>query len=568
MILETNNRIKYFAENNYWENKTIGQIFSETVKKYASHEALVDPYNREDFTSGKPKRFTYSELDEKVNKLATVLINNGVKKDDIIGVFLPNIHELPLALLALAKIGVIASPYPPQVKELGITKMGAFTEIKAVITIDKFKDRNLAQMVSAIKEDIPSLETIFSFGSLENSTDSVLLDEELSKVTNNDTLNEYLSKNRIDPNDIFSICWTSGTTGTPKGVPRSHNLWNAVSIASTESAGMNNEYIFLNPFPMVNMAGIGGGMIPWLVSGCKMIIHQPFDLQAYLLQIQKEKVSYTVAPPAILNLLLKNEAILSKVDISSLKVIGSGSAPLSPWMIKNWKEKYNIDVTNFFGSNEGTCLIGDPKSIPDLEKRALYFPAFGFDKKNFNHLKVQKGMESKLVNLTTKKAVTEVGSEGELFIKGPTIFTGYYKSPKANKEVFDSEGFFNTGDVFRIVEDEKNVKYFEFIERNKDIIIRGGFNIAPSTIESLLQDYQYIKECAVAGYPDEDLGEKIALFVVKNEDKDFDLKDITSHLKAKKIASYKLPEKLIFIDSLPKNPVGKILRKELRDKLL
>jgi acyl-CoA synthetase (AMP-forming)/AMP-acid ligase II len=315
------------------------------------------------------------------------------------------------------------------------------------------------------------------------------------------------------------------------------------------------------------MAGIGGSFFPWIQTGCKLVMHQPFDLQVYLQQISKEKISYTLASPTILNLLLKNEAILNNVDISNLKTIGSGSAPLSYWIINSWKEKFNIDITNFFGSNEGSCFIGDPKSIPDLEKRALYFPAFGLDKENFKHIRVERGIESKLINLTTKESITEAGISGELYLKGPLIFTGYYKSPKENKEVFDSEGYFKTGDVFRIVESEDGVKYYEFVERNKDIIIRGGFNIAPSVIENLLQDFSKIKECSIVGYPDAIFGEKIAIFVVPNEKAELTLENIVAHLKSKKIASYKLPEKLIVLNELPKNPVGKILRKELRMKL-
>ncbi|MFV0248795.1 MAG: class I adenylate-forming enzyme family protein [Tenacibaculum sp.] len=565
MILEAQNRIKHFTENGYWINKTIDQIFSESVEKFGDSEALVDPLNREEFTSGLLQRFTYAELQKKVTQLASVLINNEIKKDDTVGVFLPNIHELPLTLLALAKIGAIASPYPPQIRELGLSKMGKFAEIKAVITHNKFKDRNLAKLVNSIRKQIPSLQYIFSFGDIKDKDHFIALDSEIAKINSNSVLDDYLATVQIDPNDIFSICWTSGTTGTPKGVPRSHNLWSAIAYASVDGAKLESDTVFLNPFPMVNMAGIGGAIIPWLLSGCKMVIHQSFDLQVYLQQIQKEKITYTLAPPAILNLLLKNEAILNNVDISSLKIIGSGSSPLSPWMIKSWKDKYNIDVTNFFGSNEGTCLLGDPQSIPDLEKRALYFPAFGKDKENFNHIRVQRGMHSKLIDLTSKKAVTKVGSEGELLLKGPTIFTGYYKAPETNKQVFDDEGYFKTGDVFRLIKDKEGVQYYEFIERNKDIIIRGGFNIAPNTIESLLQDFDKIKDCAVVGYPDKMLGEKIAIFIVKNKHEAISLEDITTHLKTKNIASYKLPEKLIITQAIPKNPLGKILRKQLRE---
>ena len=131
----------------------------------------------------------------------------------------------------------------------------------------------------------------------------------------------------------------------------------------------------LNPFPLVNMAGIGGMIVPWLILGGVLINHHPLDLPVFLGQIQAEKPIYTVAPPALLSMLLMNEALLSKFDISSLRVIGSGSAPLPPMMVRGWSNR-GVPVTNLFGSNEGVCLISGIEDFPEPEKRAEFFPRF------------------------------------------------------------------------------------------------------------------------------------------------------------------------------------------------
>jgi len=563
MILENPQRIKAYSQ--YWDDKTIDDIFKNNVRNYPDFVALVDPVNRNTFTTGDQQRFTFAEMDRKVDQLATAFLEAGLGKDSVIGLFLPNIWELVIGFLAVARIGAIANPYPPSLREFEITKMGSFTGMRAMVTTSQFKDRNLADLVRSVKKDIPTFKYLFANG-IADSEEEFNLEGIFSKGIDRELLDVHLQDNPVDPNDIFTICWTSGTTGMPKGVPRSHNLWSFIAHASTEGAGINHDYIFLCPFPIVNMGGIGGAMIPWLHTGCRFVLHQPFELPVFLKQIVMEKVTYSIAPPALLNILLKNEAILANVDMSSLKVLGSGSAPLSPWMIKGWYDKYGIQVTNFFGSNEGMVLLGAPNSIPDLEKRATLFPAFGMVGSDYKHIKVVQGMETKLVDIQTGKKITEWNTPGELCVKGPAVFTGYYKAPEANAQVFDEEGYFKTGDVFELVEDEGK-RYYKFVERCKDIIIRGGANIAPATIEALLVDMPKIAECAIVGYPDEDLGERLALFVVPKEGQEIALEEVVSHLRDKKIASYKLPEKLQTIDVLPRNPVGKILRRMLREQV-
>ena len=565
MILDNPQRIKEFGEKGWWDNLTIDDVFKNNVDKYPNFLALIDPLNRATFTIGAPQRFTFSEMDEKVNQLATALLKAGIGKDDIVGLFLPNIWELVISYLAIARIGAIANPYAPSLREYEIGKMGSFTGIKAMITTAQFKDRDLVDITRTTLSDIPTLKFIFAIG-IEDKENEYSLDRIFATPADADLLNQHTQANPVDPNDIFTICWTSGTTGMPKGVPRSHNLWTIMGHASREGAGINHDYIFLNPFPIVNMGGIGGGMIPWLQSGCRMILHQPFELPVFLKQIVAEQVTYSIAPPALLNILLKNEAILANVDISSVKVLGSGSAPLSPWMIKGWKEKYDVQVTNFFASNEGVCLLGAPNSIPDVEKRATYFPSFGAEGADFGDIRVIQGMHTKLIDIQSGEKIEAFNVSGELCVKGPTVFAGYYLSPKANEEVFDADGFFRTGDVFELVEDE-GTKYYRFVERCKDIIIRGGANIAPATIEALLVDMPTLAESAIVGYPDEDLGERLALFAVPKEGQTITFEEVIAHLRAKKIASYKLPEKLYTIDALPRNPVGKILRRVLREKV-
>jgi acyl-CoA synthetase (AMP-forming)/AMP-acid ligase II len=259
-----------------------------------------------------------------------------------------------------------------------------------------------------------------------------------------------------------------------------------------------------------------------------------------------------------------NEEILAKVDISSLRVIGSGSAPLSSWMVAGWKDRHGIDVTNFFGSNEGVALIGDPETIPDPELRARYFPrmgAAGYEWRN----RGARGMQTRLVDLASGEEITEPGRPGELRIKGPTVFAGYLGG--AGADAFDEDGFFRAGDVFEIAGEGDDLRYYRYVDRAKDLVIRGGMNISPAEIEGLLAGHPQIAESAVVGYADPVLGERACVVVVPKAGETPTLEEVVAFLRDKQIASYKLPERLEIVDALPRNAVGKVLKRDLRARL-
>ena len=211
MILDNPQRIKEFGEKGWWDNVTIDDVFKNNVDKYPDFLALIDPLNRTTFTIGEPQRFTFSEMDEKVNQLATALLKAGIGKDDIVGLFLPNIWELVISYLAIARIGAIANPYAPSLREYEIGKMGSFTGIKAMITTAQFKDRNLVDITRTTLSDIPTLKFLFAIG-IEDKENEYSLDRIFATPADTDLLNQHIQANPVDPNDIFTICWTSGTT--------------------------------------------------------------------------------------------------------------------------------------------------------------------------------------------------------------------------------------------------------------------------------------------------------------------------------------------------------------------
>jgi acyl-CoA synthetase (AMP-forming)/AMP-acid ligase II len=303
--------------------------------------------------------------------------------------------------------------------------------------------------------------------------------------------------------------------------------------------------------------------LPWLRVGGVLVQHHPFDLATFLAQVAKHGATYTVAPPALLTQLLHNEQLLADTDISTLRLLGSGSTPLAPSLLQGWHDKYGIEILNFYGSNEGIALFGGPVDMPDPAERALYFPRYGAPGRTWSH-RVAKWMQVKLVDPVSGEVITEGGHPGELRIKGPTVFPGYL--PASNVEdPFDDEGYLRTGDLLEIVGDE--LQYLRYVDRTKDLVVRGGMKISASELETYIAGYPKVAEVAVVAYPDELLGEKACAVVVARPGETPTLDELLTYLRELGIATFKLPERLELVDELPRNPLGKVLKRDLRAKL-
>ncbi|NOZ50337.1 MAG: acyl--CoA ligase [Chloroflexi bacterium] len=560
MILSSAAQIREYTEKGWWGTDTILDLFLKDVQATPDAVAVVDPPNRGDLIAGAPQRLTYTELKEATERLAGAMAEAGLRQDDVLMVQLPNIVELVAIYLAAARLGVIVSPLPMQYRSHELRQLMALTTPRAFISTMDFHGFNYVAMVQEHQAEFPSLQWI---AALEAETPDGVLS--LTQMLNT-PLDGAAPRADVTANDIFTICWTSGTEAAPKGVPRSHNHWIWISYASIDGCEFEAGHHLLNPFPLINMAGIGGMLVPWLLTGGKLVLHQPFDLPTYLKQIVVEKINYTVAPPALLNMLLMRPEILEKVDLSAMKNIGSGSAPLSPWMVTQWQEKYDLIVINIFGSNEGASFTSGHNEFPDPAIRAQYFPRFGVPEYVWPS-RVAAQMLTKLVDPASGQEITEPGIPGELAIKGPGIFPGYYKRPDLTAKVFDEDGYFYTGDLFEIAGEGDKLDRYRFVGRVKDIINRGGVKISSEEIEGLIMGHPKVAEVAVVGYPDERMGEKLCAVVAVKPGQSLTLPEIVDYLKAKDIAVFKLPEKLLVVDRLPRNPVGKVLKRTLREQV-
>ena len=557
MILTTNEKIKDYTENGWWGTKTVLHYLQQFVESSPTKKAVVDPLNKATLCNTPSLSLTYEQLQQKIDQVASALHEQGIGKDDIVAIQLPNVVELVVSYFAILKVGAISSPIPIQYREFECLQLLQALNAKAVVTMLQINDRQYADMYAQLQVQVPSLSTIFTFDGASEA--SVFIDFEQQPVVE-------LPNVDVTANDIFTICWTSGTEGKPKGVPRSHNEWLVSAYASVDAAKLNADDRILLTFPLVNMAGIGGVLVPWVVTGGTLVLHHPFDFPTFLAQIDSERITYTLVPPSLLTMMIKNQAILSNIDISALRAIGTGSAPITPWLIHSWKDSHGVDLINYFGSNEGATFLSEAEDVPDPQLRSIYLPRFG-PKELTWHNRVGQMVESKLIDIESGEEITEPNHPGELLIRGPGVFSGYWQAPEINDKSFDAEGYFRSGDLFEIIHENGEDRYYRVVGRLKDIIVRSGMKISPLEIEEIIQEHPSVVEVPVIPHPHRTHGEISCACVVVAEGQTITLEDVKTLLTDKKIASFKLPEKLLIVNALPRNAVGKVMKSALIDQL-
>ncbi len=557
MIVAGEEKRRIYREAGWWGDQTLADLFFANAHRHPERLALVDAPNRADFAFGEPRRLSYAQMQSEVERLAGALIAAGIGKDDVIVVQLPNISEFVSLYFAAATIGAIISPVAVQYRSHELSAMLAIVEPRAFICGTVMRGADHVATVRPLLGDAIMLMTVGP----DAPADAIDLDAEPARP---EQLSAYRAATTINADDVFTICWTSGTTGVPKGVPRSHNHWVAIAPGTYITSRLQDGDVMLNPFPLINMASIGGITMSWLRIAGTMVLHHPFDPQIYLRQIATERPSFTIAPPAVLNMLLQNEALLAKVDLSSLRTIGSGSAPLAPAMVQGFQERLNLPVINIFGSNEGMSLITAPDVVPDPVERASYFPN-GLDLTPYYGESPKRILETRLLPPEGGAIITEEGIPGELQIRGPTVFEGYWQAPEQTAAAFTQDGWFKTGDLFQI---EKSGRFLRFVGRCKDLIIRGGVNISPEEIDQLLGGHPDLAETCVFSLPDPVMGERIGLAAVPRPGAEVTLESATSYLADKDLAIFKLPERLFLFESLPRNVTNKVMRSQVRDLAL
>ncbi len=573
MILDAPETIARWRAAGWWGDVTIDDMFRACVSARAEQLALADAPDRDEFAFGGPKRLTFAQADALVDRLASALYDHGLRKDDVAVVLLPNIVEIVLFFLATARLGAIASPLLLAYGERDLARIVRHLRPRVGLAINAFKDEQPARSLASAIAQTPELgSSVLGLGPATRDAPGLDSIDDITALPDpSPDYLDYAGQIEVSGDDIVTMHWTSGTTGDPKCVPRSHNNWRPTGGCCVDSGGLEPGERLLAPMQMAHTAGYNGLFLPWLETQGLLALHHPFDMKIFLDQIEEHEINHTVAAPAMLNAMLK-ENTLDGRDVSSVRSFLCGSAPLDPWMIDGYRERYGIEVVNAFGSTEGMTFMSSPAVTSDSYRRARLFPRFNAMRAagrdvDAAGVRIGAALETRLVDIETGEQITEPKRPGELVFQSPALFPGYWTAEhELDRSEFDADGYFRSGEIFEIAGDGEDFFFFRYVDRLKDVINRGGVKIPVGELEAAIQDHPAVAEAVAIGYPDERLGERICAVAALRPGAALTLPELIEALSAAGTPKYMLPERLEIVDALPRNPTGKPLKRVLSEQ--
>ena len=471
-------------------------------------------------------QLSYAELAEQVRLAAGVLQSKGLRKGDRFAIWAPNCAEWIIVALAGQMLGGIMVTLNTRYKGAEAADIIRRSKAKLLFTVQGFLGHDYPAMLDG--QDMSGLEEIIV---IKAGDTRAAFDQFLSGGL------EPARVSSVGDTDISDIIFTSGTTGAPKGAMTTHRQNVQVFEAFTDAIGMNAEdrYLIVNPF--FHSFGYKAGWLSCLIKGAAIFPLAVYDPKAVLVQIERDKITVMPGAPTIFQTLMDHPD-LARHDISSLRVATTGATTIPVDLIRRMHEDLGIDdVYSAYGLTESTGVVSLCQAGDDFETIATTCG------------RALPGTEIRMVN--DKRQDVPDGEEGEIWVKGFNVMQGYLDDPVATSETITSEGWLKTGDIGIRNEDG----YIKITDRKKDMVIVGGFNCYPAEIEKALLQHPNITDVAVIGMPDERLGEVTEAHIVRNGSVDAD------HIitwSREKMANYKVPRRIVFHESLPRNASGKV----------
>jgi len=520
----------------WWAGLTFGDILDKAADIYPDKEALVDSKTR----------LTYAQVREKANRLAISLMELGIKAQDRVLVQIPNWNEFVYSYFALQKIGAIPVLLIARYRQYEIKHLCHLTEATAWIVPEEYGKINYLPIIDDVLKDNPQTNhVILVRGKGHKRLPGLEKLIEDAKSTGKNLLK--LTDRRPDPMQVAHMGPTGGTTGLPKVVPRTHNdyLCRAEYIARGWELTSNDTLLAVAPVGHDLTSSIG--LCPTIFAFGKVVMLDSTEPEDICSAIQKEKITALAWTPALAHRLVNFEG-LSDFDVSSLAKMYCGGGASPPDLVKAVNEKLDCIYINAYGATEGMNIQTRLNYDVEMVHRTVGKPTCPND---------------------TYKVVDENGKEqppnsaGQLLVKGPGIFTGYYNAPAENKNALDKDGFFRTGDL-AMFDDSGNII---LTGRLREIIKRGGESISAVEIENLIVTHPDVDAVAVIAMPDPVMGERACAYVQPRPGARVSFEEIISFLKGKDASVLQLPERIEFIDSLPLTKARKLDKRALEEDI-
>ena len=522
----------------YWTGETTAEIWDKNAQLYPDQEALVDSRSR----------LTWSQVKQQSDRIALGLLELGYKKDELIFMLLPNCNDSFVWRLACEKAGILCMTALMTLREAEIEYILKNYNVAGIAIPWQFRRFDYFQTVDSIRPNLPDLRHIFIYGD-KTPDGSISIDEMAQRPIEKDYREDYLEKTRYGPTDVAVIGLTSGTTGIPKTAEHVVAARIALGDAYHQMPKLTGDDVVFNVINAV--AGLGAAFcyaVPR--EAARTVLIEVWDAKEAMKIIQRERATIFLTTPAQLAMLVKDPE-LNKYDVISLRCVCCSTSPLTYEIAVEGEEKLGIPVLNTYGTFDGggiskTTIDDDTET----RRRTVGKPHWGTEVKILD----DEGKE------------VSPGEDGEFYFRGASTTAGYFQDMEKTLETWGAlgmDGWFRTGDQAKI-DSKGNIV---LTGRKKDLIIRGGQNIYPAEIEGLLFMHPRVKQAAIVAMPDPIMGEKACAYVALEEGEKLTFEEMVEFLKSKKIASYKIPERLEIISELPMRDAQKVAKASLREDI-
>ena len=506
-------------------SSSIPGLLGSAAERFGDRTAIVDG----------DVSWSWRELHEQAGRFAAALAAAGVERGDRVSIWCPNCVEWVQAVLGIWQAGAVLVPVNTRFKGSEATDILRRSHAKALITVTDFLDTDYVAMLD--RSDLPDLETVVvAKGPAVDGT--VGWDDFLARAGEPPSV-------ELGPDDPSDILFTSGTTGTPKGVVQTHGRTLGVATDWAAMTGLTEDDTYLMVNPYFHMFGLKAGILACVASGATMLPQPVFDVDAVLGRVAAEKVTVLPGAPTIYQAILDHPG-RDDHDLSSLRVAVTGAADIPVELIRRVDAELPFDfiVTGYGLTEAGTASATAPDDDPETVATTVGRPRPGFE------LRILDG-----------DVDVAPGEPGEVVLRGPTVMAGYLDDPEATARSLDADGWLRTGDL-GVVDDRGCLR---IVGRVKDMFIVGGFNAYPAEIENALLRHPDVQQAAVIGIPDERLGEVGMAFVVVRPGADVTSEAIIAWSR-EEMANYKVPRAVELVDELPLNATGKVEKNVLRER--
>lgn len=528
------------------ERFTMAEILSKVTKRYPDNIAFIYM----------GKKLSYKALEGLVNRFTRALADLGVKKGDKVGFVLPNLPQLVIAIHAVYRLGAVTAMNNPLYTERELENQLNDSDCRLVIVLDLLLPRILNIKANTQIEKIITCHINDYLPFPKKQLFPLVKKAMYRKVKSQNDIYEFMdlikrySDNPVDDasewNELAALIYTGGTTGISKGAMLTHA--NLSSVLQQWRAWFptlkDGEETILGVYPIFHSAGYSVSMNMTIFSGWTNIMIPRPEPEGIIEALRKYRPSFLPGVPTIYQGLLKEDEF-RRMDLSFIKGYFAGAAPLPEDTFNQLDKLHGAIIHDVYGATENTAFAVASPFGGKIKRGTVGLPLPNTD--------------IKIADVESGTHTLDTGKEGEICIKGPQVMTGYYKKPEETAKTLRDEWFY-TGDIGFIDEDG----YLSIVDRKKDIIIAGGYNVYPNEIDDVLFSHPKILEACAIGVPDEYRGETVKAYIVPMPGESIGEQEIIQYCK-ERLAPYKVPRAIEFADSLPKSALGKILRRELRE---